>query len=453
MSEDWRPFTLRRTIGGDVTRPGPDEWQSALRYGPKDYPFDSVLGTTITGIPVDYDKVLLTVGVPTTVTWQEATLVRGGFGYPNTPLDGEVIWYVDGHDVHSTEQFNQLVLDSPLSEGHWYYYTLFLCISDQAPPFPCEWMVGAVGQVLVPKNYHHAELLFDMIPPFYHGYDDGQAADGRHGPMRRFSALIGYDCDYTRTLLDGVLNMYHPDFSPLVFMQQVGANLGFPAESALGGARYRSLIGQLWDLEDTRGTALGLQDFIYAASNYRCTVVDGYNSMLSVDDSEFVHGIGHWQPYTNAHVVDLTNVAPVPPAPANPPLDLYKYLTLRKYADIDLSPLAQHGQGILEIIETPPKGTAGQPGSFNFPAPATLALLQSPDDGVLVSADPQYPWLTGDYVRLGDGTQAHWTGTVWAAGVGDMPPDGGTPDSSGTGNIDGLIPASAGSDHFAGGKP
>jgi hypothetical protein len=38
-----------------------------------------------------------------------------------------------------------------------------------------------VGTILVPKNYGMLEAL-RHDPAFYHGTDDQQAADGRHGP-------------------------------------------------------------------------------------------------------------------------------------------------------------------------------------------------------------------------------------------------------------------------------
>jgi hypothetical protein len=54
------------------------------------------------------------------------------------------------------------------------------------------------------------------------------------------------------------------------------------------------------------------------------------------------------------------------------------------------------------------------PGSFTPPgamAPANLAALTG------VTASPNTAWATGQYVMLGDGTTAHWSGTAWVAGV------------------------------------
>lgn len=58
--------------------------------------------------------------------------------------------------------------------------------------------------------------------------------------------------------------------------------------------------------------------------------------------------------------------------------------------------------------------TAGTPGDFTpegSHAPYDLAGLGG------VTADPDTAWTTGQHVVLGDGSQAHWNGTAWAAGA------------------------------------
>jgi hypothetical protein len=65
--------------------------------------------------------------------------------------------------------------------------------------------------------------------------------------------------------------------------------------------------------------------------------------------------------------------------------------------------------------------TAGTPGAFvppNATLPASLAALKA-DPAVgdtAKSGDPA--WTTGQYVTLGDATQANWGGTTWEVGVG-----------------------------------
>ena len=58
--------------------------------------------------------------------------------------------------------------------------------------------------------------------------------------------------------------------------------------------------------------------------------------------------------------------------------------------------------------------TAGTPGTFTpagAEAPADLAALSD------VTASPTTAWTTGQHVVLGDGSQAHWDGSAWAAGA------------------------------------
>jgi hypothetical protein len=57
--------------------------------------------------------------------------------------------------------------------------------------------------------------------------------------------------------------------------------------------------------------------------------------------------------------------------------------------------------------------TAGTPGTF------TPAGCDSPDklaELAGVTASPATAWTTGQYVLLGDGTFAYWSGTGWVAG-------------------------------------
>lgn len=58
--------------------------------------------------------------------------------------------------------------------------------------------------------------------------------------------------------------------------------------------------------------------------------------------------------------------------------------------------------------------TAGTPGTFTpsgATAPANLAALSG------ITASPATAWIATQYVVLGDASQAHWTGSAWAAGA------------------------------------
>lgn len=56
--------------------------------------------------------------------------------------------------------------------------------------------------------------------------------------------------------------------------------------------------------------------------------------------------------------------------------------------------------------------TAGTPGSFTGGTPGSLAALQT-----IGALGETTAWTTGQYVVLGDASQAHWDGDSWAAGA------------------------------------
>lgn len=333
MSDNWRPFIIRRTSGGDLLR-SDTPWFASLRFGPLEVDYEAVKATTITTRPLGYTGAMVSFSIPGTINWEKIVVVRGGFGFPMTPQDGVVVHYFDGPYV-AGQQWNNRFVDTPLTTGRWYYYTVFLWIGGQ-------WVIAQTGDVVVPGNFGSGQHLFDLLPPFYQKVDDEQAGNAQGGPLRRFLAVFGYDLDYVRTYIEGVMNVWSADDAPLVFTQRSGFNMGFGIERILGGARYRSLVQQLVDLNDQRGTSLGLQGLVMALSNYPCVVSLGENKMLSADDSEFEKGAGHWA--TLADAGSLANITD-PAFTANHPTA--QTLSVIKYPGTTLVPPV--GRGILQI--------------------------------------------------------------------------------------------------------
>ena len=65
------------------------------------------------------------------------------------------------------------------------------------------------------------------------------------------------------------------------------------------------------------------------------------------------------------------------------------------------------------VVATGASGTAA-PGTFSpagAMAPSNLAAMTG------LTATPNTAWTTGMYVRLGDGSTAHWNGTSWVSGI------------------------------------
>lgn len=72
------------------------------------------------------------------------------------------------------------------------------------------------------------------------------------------------------------------------------------------------------------------------------------------------------------------------------------------------------GCGAQELGVPATGATAGTPGSLTPTNSYPPEDFAGADD---LTASPTTAWTTGQYIRLGDGTLAHWTGTAWATGV------------------------------------
>lgn len=179
-----------------------------------------------------------------------------------------------------------LVYDRPLQPGRFYYYTLFFKTS------PYEWIRGMSGQVLIPRNFHHADHLWNTLPPFYR-LTDSNYREG-NGPLHNFLNLFGFELDLTREYAEQWQETYHVDRSPLTLLRRVGENFGVPYRSAVGDVRYRSLMAALPLLLQTRGTVQALHNVIEAGTKWQCEVTQGENLMLLTDDADFLEGTGNW---------------------------------------------------------------------------------------------------------------------------------------------------------------
>jgi len=113
-----------------------------------------------------------------------------------------------------------------------------------------------------------------------------------------------------------------------------------------------------------------------------------------------------------------------PPDPAPPPVEPTVSLDpgwSNAPEDLGVSPLSAPPGGIDMDIpgwsnNGPPStgATAGIPGAFT-PAlsdpPNALAAMTG------ITASPATAWTVGQYVKLGDGSLAHWSSTAWVVGA------------------------------------
>ena len=179
-----------------------------------------------------------------------------------------------------------LVYDQPLPSGYWYYYTLFFRTN------PIDWVVGMSDACLLPRDYHHRDHMWDVVPPYYQWVDDNYRVGAGH--LRQFLTVFGFVLDNTREFVEGMLDLHHLDKTPMPLLKGLGANYGLPYEAGIGDIRYRGLVANAPNAQHTRGTAVGVQQLIEAVSKYETEITGSQTMMLFPDDSDFYNSTGNW---------------------------------------------------------------------------------------------------------------------------------------------------------------
>lgn len=307
MVDNFEPFEVRRAGaagGGDTLQDATN--RRPLRYFP-DVPEE--FAGEISARPVGYDAVQVSLGsltagegkyVFSSANLVGMALVRSSFGYPEHVRDGQVVEYVtDPADMPTT------VLDEGLAAGSWYHYSLMLRYDG------ARWITAYRAEVLVPVDYAHRDTMYELLPPFYRATDDEPYRGSPNDALKQFFDVVGYDLDVTRTMAEGVQEVWNPDSAPNSLLALLGEqNLGVAGRGQVGDVRYRGLISEHRDINAMRGTTGGLRKYVEAATKFECEVTTGLNELLLVDDSEFAEGTGHWAPAPYNVAVALTG-APV----------------------------------------------------------------------------------------------------------------------------------------------
>lgn len=291
----------------------------------------SAIGTYVTlkALPWDYNTVRVSWSADSAVediAQQDVSaglaprvcIVRSTFGYPTTPLDGIQILnekFVDAipsitrsarigtgetQPANLSNAFNRpnsgllAFYDRNLSSGRWHYYSIFFLLKGDSNS--AYWRLAKSVDALTPINYENGRKLYELIPPYYRYRDqEFTPGRGRKGDLERLINTIGFELDYTRTLAEGIEHLYDIDYVNDELLRYLGeGNFGIPNEGGLGDIRYRSLLAAISRLYDERGSSRGLEEMTFAATKYRCKVLEGINLMNLTDDAEFAESTGAW---------------------------------------------------------------------------------------------------------------------------------------------------------------
>lgn len=246
----------------------------------------------------------ITWGWPVSIqdVWTDVALVRSSFGRPSTVNDGQTILSAthsafvqrdaDGNPIiepgatHPNMITPPIVEDRMLPPGYWYHYGLFFKVS------PVEWIQGMVDSTLLPRDFHHDEILWNLIPPYYRWTDENSLVGA--GFLRQFLNVFAFELDTAREYVESWQHVYDADWSPIRLLRKLGQNFGYEYEQGIGDIRYRSLFSEIGRFYAIRGTRACLEGVIERMSKYHCSVTGGSNLMLLPNDSDFYTATGNW---------------------------------------------------------------------------------------------------------------------------------------------------------------
>lgn len=252
-------------------------------------------------LPNDYNVIKLTWTVPTG-EWDNIRLVRNSFGFPVDADDGDVLFEEVKAVARDTYMdAGQTPAFIGLKESHPYYYNIFV-----RETLYSTWQSAGIAIGVSIKNYKTLTQMYNYLPTILTSqvpYDSSVEQD--NDVLKRFLKLFSFSLDTYKSFADNIHNRYNiSDVNGLLiptFMKQFGMKY----EPELGLKQSRIFLRNAAHLYQTRGSALGIEDYVKTYGGYDNTVTKGKNLMLDYNDSSFEETIGSWASVSNATLLQV----------------------------------------------------------------------------------------------------------------------------------------------------
>lgn len=212
-------------------------------------------------------------------------LVRNAYGNPINVDDGQIL--LNTEDTSLTE-----LADSGLTEGVWYYYSLFV---REPVGLGFVWRRAGDTAGLVSAGHGYSRLLLDRLPsqlttdPREAG---GQADEG--SLLGRFLGVFGFELDAMRTTLGSLRDTKDADKVPGRLLPLLAQQLGQVYEPEIGMAQNRVLLRNTTYLYKTKGTRPCLEGLASSITGWAASLMYTPNLLLHADDSSAEVTTGTW---------------------------------------------------------------------------------------------------------------------------------------------------------------
>jgi hypothetical protein len=158
-----------------------------------------------------------------------------------------------------------------------------------------QWVrAGNVSGISV-KDYGTQPRLYDALPDIYKVDNYAEAVDQQDNPtLRSFLAIFGFYYDLMKTYATLISNRYEVEKLSGQLIPSALQQFNFTFESELGLKRMRALLANALPLYQSKGSRLGLSDFINAFVGLEADIYQGKNLMLDYNNSSFEETAGFW---------------------------------------------------------------------------------------------------------------------------------------------------------------
>ena len=283
----------------------------------------SVFDTSpFTARPTNYGEITLKWTRPATgSTASRVRLIRNAYGHPESPVDGTILF-----DLSATASPTTWV-DSALSEGIFYYYSLYA--TDNAGT----WGFAGNAETYSTRRWGLADNLWFLIPSFMKTQYTFSDLGVENSVMQRWVSLYGFELDSIRTEVELLGKSHNPVYMKHSLIPLGLAQYGMTYEPSIGAANNRKLLRNAGKIVGKRGTTASVVNYISSITGWGVNLRIGSNMLLDHNDSSFQESIGNWSAQNRiilTRVLGDTSVSAYlePLSPSNFPNSSLAYMSM-----------------------------------------------------------------------------------------------------------------------------
>lgn len=262
-------------------------------------------------VAVDYDKVILSWGVPQGAV-NGLRIVRNQTGFGEWPEDGVVLFernseggdfgdtiYIDGE--YNFED-NDTENDIPLIPGRFVYYRAWVRRSDTNL-----WTAAESVVVVLPKEHGTIgpdeetfitthDSVMDMLPRVFTSANQNPLDPvDKTSDLYQFLKSLSFTIDEFLTLSDLLLPDYSGASTNPALLDLQAAELGLSLEDAEFVIRQKRMVRDALYMYARKGTIPGVSALVENLTGFAPIITESPNLLLSNQDSTFINSTGDWK--------------------------------------------------------------------------------------------------------------------------------------------------------------